>query len=93
MARFNKLLKTMDKSLDDLKRAIKGIIVMSPEMDAMYQAILNNQQPPNWIKVGYPSLKPLGSWVSDLLDRVKFIRSWLVEGKPIAYWLASFFFP
>ena len=83
----------MDRSLSDIKKAIKGVIVMSPELDAMYTAILNNQIPPNWMKVGYPSLKPLGSWFQDMLARVKFIREWLTEGKPIAYWLASFFFP
>ena len=67
----------MERSLEDTKKAIKGIIVMSPELDAMYQAILNNQIPPNWMKVGYPSLKPLGSWVADMLARVTFIRDWL----------------
>ena len=93
MSRFNRLIKVMDRSLSDIKKAIKGVIVMSPELDAMYTAILNNQIPPNWMKVGYPSLKPLGSWFQDMLARVKFIREWLTEGKPIAYWLASFFFP
>jgi dynein heavy chain len=93
MSRFNRLIKVMDRSLSDIKKAIKGVIVMSPELDAMYTAILNNQIPPNWMKCGYPSLKPLGSWFQDMLLRVKFIREWLTEGKPIAYWLASFFFP
>jgi dynein heavy chain len=55
--------------------------------------VLNNQIPPNWMRVGYPSLKPLGSWVTDMLERVKFIRDWVTSGKPIAYWLAAFFFP
>ena len=30
----------------------------------------------------YPSLKPLASWVLDLVARVKFIQTWIDEGLP-----------
>ncbi len=46
-----------------------------------------------WVKVGYPSLKPLSSWVPDLILRVEFIAKWLYHGPPDTYWLPSFFFP
>lgn len=60
----------MRSSLMLLKKAIKGFIVMSEELDSMYISIQNGQVPKNWEKVAYPSLKPLTSWYKDLLERV-----------------------
>lgn len=67
LARFNRLLIVMRASLEELQKAIKGLVVMSSELDSMYIAMLNNQVPGNWEKVAYPSLKPLTSWFRDLL--------------------------
>jgi dynein heavy chain len=83
----------MTSSLRDIKKAIKGMIVMSSELDAMYTAFLNNQLPGVWEKVSFASLKSLGSWVSDLIFRVAFMRTWLVKGEPAAFPLPVFFFP
>jgi dynein heavy chain, axonemal len=93
MERFNNLLNVIRNSLDMLQKAIKGFVVMSSELDQMYTAFLNNQLPQNWKKVSYPSLKPLGSWYLDLLERVKFMDNWLMNDNPPAYWLSGFFFP
>ncbi len=91
--RFNNLLDVMRNSLDQVQKAIKGFVVMSQELDQMYTAFLNNQLPNNWKKASYPSLKPLGSWFLDLLERVKFMDNWLMNDNPVAYWLSGFFFP
>jgi dynein heavy chain len=63
------------------------------ELEMMYNNFLNNKVPTVWEKVGYPSLKPLNSWVVDLIKRVDFIGSWLYNGNPKTYWLPAFFFP
>ena len=83
----------MRSSLVLLKKAINGFIVMSSELDAMYSSFTNGRVPKNWEKVAYPSLKPLSSWVVDLIHRVDFISHWLYHGPPMTYWVPTFFFP
>ena len=93
MAKFNRLLVVMRKSLDDLVQAIGGFIVMSSTLDAMYLSLTNGVVPKNWENVAYPSLKPLSAWFDDLIQRVEVLHQWLTEGTPMAYWISGFFFP
>ena len=93
MERFNKLLGKIKWSLEDLKKAIKGLVLMSDDLDRTYISINENKVPALWSRVAYPSMKPLASWLADLKERVKFLREWLSVGKPDAYWMSAFFFP
>jgi dynein heavy chain len=93
LTKFNLLLNTIRKSLEDIDLAIQGFIVMSDTLDSMYLRIQNNQVPSNWEKVAYPSLKPLSSWFSDLIIRIQFFDDWLKNGNPNSYWMSGFFFP
>lgn len=45
-----------------------------------------------WAKKAYPSLKPLGSWVLNLVQRVQFFQNWIDYGKPSMFWISGFFF-
>lgn len=38
--------------------------------------------PAVWQSKAYPSLKPLGAWYRDLLDRLGFMRGWVENGIP-----------
>lgn len=91
--RFNKLLKVMSSSLTDLVKAIQGLIVMSEQLDTMYNCLTNGVVPPNWEKYAYPSLKPFATWFIDLIERVAFMREWLTQGEPACFWISGFFFP
>lgn len=48
--------------------------------------------PTLWASKAYPSLKPLGSWVVNLVQRVDFFQHWVDTGKPSLYWISGFFF-
>ena len=87
------MLKVLKSTLEDLKKAINGFILLSDELDSMFYDLLLNKVPKNWQKVAYPSLKPLNSWMKDLKLRVSFLRDWLAEGSVTSYWMSSFFFP
>jgi dynein heavy chain len=45
-----------------------------------------------WLKVSFPSLKPLGSYVKDLKARLLFFDEWVAQGIPSVYWINKFFF-
>jgi dynein heavy chain len=90
---FNRLLAAIALSLNDLQRAIRGEVVMSAELDAMYNSLLNNQVPDLWKKVAYPSLKPLAPWMEDFQKRMAFIHLWNNEGAPASFWMPGMYFP
>ncbi|XP_062985188.1 dynein axonemal heavy chain 6 [Elgaria multicarinata webbii] len=91
--RFNNLLSLLRNSLKTLNKAIAGFVVMSEEMERVYHSFLNNQVPMLWANAAYPSLKPLGGWVKDLLLRTAFVDFWLKRGQPKSFWISGFFFP
>merc|ERR1711865_800755 len=74
------------------QRALVGITVMSPELEAMGNSMVNGWVPDLWAKVAYPSLKPLASWVVDLEERLVFFNEWVENGKPGVFWISGFFF-
>uniref|UniRef100_A0A1I8GGQ9 DHC_N2 domain-containing protein n=1 Tax=Macrostomum lignano TaxID=282301 RepID=A0A1I8GGQ9_9PLAT len=91
--RYNRLLTVIRTSLEQLKKAIKGFVVMSEELDSVYTAFINNQVPKLWSNVAYPSLKTLSNWIKDLILRCWFVHYWLTQGMPKSFWLPGFFFP
>jgi len=91
--RYNKLLAIFNSSLAELLKALKGLVVMSSELEDMGASLYANQVPKFWSRHAYPSLKPLGAWMSDLVQRVEFIQAWVKSGTPAAFWISGFFFP
>ena len=91
--RYNNLLAVMKKSLENSIKALKGLVVMSPDLEAVTTSLFNNQVPDMWAGKAYPSLKPLSGWVTDLLARVEFVSDWIKKGNPPIYWISGFFFP
>lgn len=43
VARFNRLLGVVNRSLRDLKKGVKGEIVMSQQLESVYLAFINNK--------------------------------------------------
>lgn len=83
----------MHFSLRELQRALKGLVVLSAELEAMGNAVFDQRVPSSWTAAAYPSLKPLTPWFKDLLQRLTFVSNWVEQGIPAVFWVSGFFFP
>ena len=92
LLRFNKLTDQIKLTLKNLIKAIKGEVVMSQELEQLGNSVFDNIIPKIWAKVSYPSLKPLGSYINDLIKRLEFMKAWVEHGAPPCFWISGFYF-
>jgi len=91
--RYNKLLRSVRRSLRDLAMGVKGLVVISPALEEMMECLYGSVVPPAWHSA-YPSLKPLGPWVRDLSQRINQLQRWASDDSSIkTFWLSGFTFP
>jgi dynein heavy chain len=91
--KYNRLLSLLNAQLPLFRRALKGLVVMTDELEASGKAMYSNMVPDSWAAKGFLSLKPLSAWIKDLVDRMNFMNSWVDNGNPMVFWLSGMFFP
>jgi len=87
LIRFNELTVVVRETL----QAIKGQSYM--DLEDVFNSLLLGAVPKAWAAKSYPSLKPLGSYITDLLKRLEFLQKWIDSGAPKVFWLSGFYFP
>ena len=92
MERYNKLTTVVRSSFQNLIKAIKGLVVMNQELESLANSLLIGKVPEMWAKHSYPSLKPLGGYIADLIERLNFLQKWFDNNKPPSFWVSGFYF-
>jgi dynein heavy chain, axonemal len=90
--RYNRLLATIRRTLSSIIKVTQGTVSVTAELEDVMLALSNRQVPRIWGST-YPSLKPLGSWIKDLIQRVDFFSSWAEDRLPNAWWLPAMTYP
>jgi dynein heavy chain len=92
LIKFNILLSLMKHSLNNVQKAVKGLVVMSLELEGVGNQLSINRIPDLWKKRSYPSLRPLAGYIADQQLRLKFFADWLQKKPPPVFWISGFFF-
>ena len=93
--RMNRLLSLMKKMLANLDLGLKGDLSMSNSMEELMNTLYNDKVPPIWMQAASgPSLRALGSWTADLLQRQRQLEGWTADlTTPKVTWLSGLFNP
>ena len=91
MLRYNRLLSIISAALP-FGESHRRLSVMSADLENVFNAFAIGQVPDLWMSKSFPSLKPLASYVEDLLARLRLFSDWYEKGQPSIFWISGFFF-
>jgi len=93
MIRYNRLTVVVRSSVGQVLKALKGLVVMSSQLEEVCKSFFDGKVPPSWLSSSFSSLKPLGSYIVDMMARLAFFRGWYDNGPPAIFWFSGFYFP
>lgn len=91
LVNFNRLVRCIKDSVSEIQKSLSGRAIISSNLEQVYNSMLMGKIPEMWAQLSYLSLKPLGSYISDLVDRLAFFKTWYQNGPPKSFWLSGFF--
>merc|ERR1711939_658238 len=92
--RMNVLLALMKLTLFELDLGLKGDLTISDAMESLMDSLYMETIPPAWEKKSYPTLRSLGPWVMDVLQRCTQLADWTGDlAVPKVSWFPGFFNP
>jgi len=73
---MNVLIVVIVADLADIVLAFKGELTMSERMESLMDNISLNRVPPAWSKKAFPSQRGLGSWLTNIKQRLEQLILW-----------------
>lgn len=63
------LCRAVERTLTDIKRALDGEVTLSESLEELIWSLAVERVPEAWLQLSWPSERPLGSWVDNLVER------------------------
>jgi dynein heavy chain len=79
---MNSLIYEMVRGLSEVMLGFKGELTMSEQMEGLANCLFQEKLPMWWVKLGFPSTRPLRSWRANLQDRHGQLDTWI--GEPLS---------
>ena len=80
--------------LGELDMGLKGDLSITEAMEAFMNALYDDRVPASWAAKAYPSLRALGPWLYNLLERQRQLEAWTADlATPKVTWLSGLFNP
>ncbi|XP_076380407.1 dynein heavy chain at 89D [Megalopta genalis] len=93
LERFNKLIRTMKRTLLQLRKAIAGEIGMDTMLESISTALYNGVLPMEWARFAPATRKNLAGWMEHFEKRIQQYTDWSGGSEPIVLWLAGLHIP
>jgi dynein heavy chain len=91
---MNALLFEIRRSLVELEMGLSGTLNITDQMEELVAALSLNKVFGSWEKLAYYSLKPLSSWMADLVLRAAQLQEWTTNLQaPKSVWISGLFNP
>ena len=90
--RYNSLLGCVRSNLVSIGKALQGLASVTSELEDVMEAVGRFGVPRGWGKT-YPSIKTLGNWMKDLVQRCDMFSVWTETELPRQFWLPAFTYP
>eukprot|EP00954_Amorphochlora_amoebiformis_P011061 865791-Amorphochlora_amoeboformis.AAC.1 len=96
--RLSKIIMIVKDTLRDVGYAIKGEIIMTPQLSDAIDAMFDGRPPRHWyvdaggVEIAWTD-ESLPDWFDGLLLRHKQLMDWLTSMRPNVYWMTGFFNP
>ena len=93
--RMNILVAEIIRSLVELDLGFKGDLTVSDAMEELGNSLYLDRVPKRWEMLAYPSLRSLGAWIADLVNRISQLNDWVASptDTPVVTWLPGLFNP
>ncbi|XP_072767433.1 LOW QUALITY PROTEIN: dynein axonemal heavy chain 10-like [Anoplolepis gracilipes] len=93
LKRFNKLIKTITRTLNQLRKAIAGEIGMDMTLENISVALYNGTLPKEWAKFAPDTRKNLAGWMDHFQKRIDQYTNWSGANEPVVLWLSGLHVP
>ncbi|KYQ51703.1 Dynein heavy chain 10, axonemal [Trachymyrmex zeteki] len=93
LERFNKLIETITRTLNQLRKAIAGEIGMDAVLENISMALYNGTLPKEWVKLAPDTRKNLAGWMDHFQKRINQYTNWSGANEPVVLWLSGLHVP